>query len=253
MTVNVNGVVIEPAAIEHEASYYAEAEQPTEAAGRSLAVRELLLQRARALGIESVGEGRESEDAVIEQVLDAEVATPVPTDLECLRHYEAHSEQYVTGELVEASHVLVAVTPGAPVALLRSRAEALLAELREEPALFVDRAREMSNCPSGQHGGNLGQFARGQMVPEFDKALFGSTAIGVLPTLVQTRYGFHVVKVARRVPGRKQDFVQVRESIATYLSKRVQARALAQYVSVLAGKADVEGIDLGAATSPLLQ
>ena len=253
MTVNVNGVVIEAAAIEHEASYYPDAEEPSEAARRSLAVRELILQRARALGIEGPGEGRESEDAVIEQVLDAEVATPAPTDAECRRHYETHLEQYITGELVEASHVLVAVTPGAPVALLRSRAEALLAELREEPALFVDRAREMSNCPSGQHGGNLGQFARGQMVPEFDKALFGSTAIGVLPTLVQTRYGFHVVKVARRVPGRKQDFVQVRESIATYLSKRVQARALAQYVSVLAGKADVEGIDLGAATSPLLQ
>jgi len=55
------------------------------------------------------------------------------------------------------------------------------------------------------------------------------------------------------VPGRKLDFVQVRESIATYLSERVQARALAQYVRVLAGKAEIEGIDLDAAASPLLQ
>lgn len=253
MAVSINGRVIEADAIEREAGHYPEAEEPSGAARRSLAVRELLLQRARALGFEDAKAGRDGEDSLIERVLDAEVATPAPTEAECRRHYETHADRYVAGELIEASHILIAVTPGATVARLRSRAEQLLAELRREPALFAERARALSNCPSGQHGGNLGQFGRAQMVPEFDKALFGSAVTGVLPTLVQTRYGFHVVVVERRVPGRKLAFDEVRDAIAAYLLERVQARALAQYVRVLAGKARIEGIDLEAATSPLVQ
>lgn len=253
MILTINGVAIAPEAIEREAQYFSEAEQPSDAARRALAVRELMLQRARDLGMAATGSDRESEVSLVERLLEAEVATPAPTDAECRRHYETHPEQYTAGELLEASHVLIAVTPGARVVLLRTRAESLLAELRANPALFAERARELSNCPSGQHGGNLGQFGRGQMVPEFDKAVFGTSATGVLPTLVQTRYGFHVVLIERRLPGRKLTFDQVRETIAASLTERVQARALAQYVRVLAAEADVEGIDLDAAASPLLQ
>ena len=253
MILTINGIGIESDAIEREAQQYAQSEEPAEAARRALAVRELLLQRAGKLELEQAGDGRQAEDSLIEQVLEAEVTFPAPTEAECRRHYETHPERYTAGELVEASHILIAVTPGAPVALLRSRAESLLGEIRANPALFADRAREASNCPSGQHGGNLGQFGRGQMVPEFDKALFGPSATGVLPTLVQTRYGFHVVKVERRLPGSQLDFKLVQDDIAAYLSARVQAQALMQYVRVLAGQAQIEGIDLDAAASPLLQ
>jgi peptidyl-prolyl cis-trans isomerase C len=253
MSLTVNGVAIEAEAIEREAMLFDGAEEPLDAARRSLAVRELLLQRARDLGMKAAGDGPESTGSLIEELLDVEVPVPEPTEAECRRHYEAHLEQYTAGELLEASHILIAVTPGAPVAQLRARAESLLAQLRADPALFADRARELSNCPSGQHGGNLGQFERGHMVPEFDKAAFGTPATGVLPTLVQTRYGFHVVSVARRLPGRQLAFEQVRQRIAASLSERVQALALAQYIRVLAAKADIEGIDLDAAASPLLQ
>ena len=253
MNVTINGIAIDADAIERETRYFPEAEQPSDAARRALAVRELMLQRARDLGIAATGTGRESEDSLIERLLEAEVTTPAPTDGECRRHYETHPDRYTTGELLEASHILIAVTPGAPVAMLRSRAESLLAELRADPAPFAERARDLSNCPSGQHGGNLGQFERGQLVPEFDKALFGTKATGVLPTLVQTRYGFHVVLIERRLAGRKLAFDQVRERIAASLTVQVQVRALAQYVRVLAAEADIEGVDLDAAASPLLQ
>ena len=253
VSLTVNGVAIEAETIEREAVLFDGAEEPLDAARRSLAVRELLLQRARDLGMEATSDGPESTGSLIEELLDAEVVVPEPTDAECRRYFETHLEQYTTGELLEASHILLAVTPGAPVALLRARAESLLAELRADPALFPDRARRLSNCPSGEHGGNLGQFERGLMVPEFDKAVFGTTATGVLPTLVQTRYGFHVVLIERRLPGRQLTFDQVRETIAARLTEQVQALALAQYVRVLAAEAEIEGIDLDAASSPLLQ
>ncbi len=249
----VNGVAIGSDAIEREAMLFAGVQAPQDAARRALAARELLLQRARNIGFTPVGTGREAEDSLIERLLEAEVATPRPTEAECRRFYDSHSDQYMVGERLEASHILIAVTPGAPLSQLRARAESLLAELRANTALFGKHAREFSNCPSGQHGGALGQFERGRMVPEFDKVVFGTTATGVLPTLVHTRYGFHIVLIERRLPGHRLAFEQVRQRIAASLTGQVQARALAQYVRVLAAGADVTGVDLDAATSPLLQ
>ncbi len=155
----INGVVIGNEAIEsEEAQRLPQARDPSDAARRSLAVRELLLQRARKLGLAGAGStaDREQEDGLITQVLDAEVATPTPTESECRRHYDTHREKFSSGELVEARHIFIAVMPGAPVALLRVQAETLLAELRADPTQFAERARQASNCPSGQHGGNLG-------------------------------------------------------------------------------------------------
>jgi peptidyl-prolyl cis-trans isomerase C len=253
MTLTVNGVTLPPEAIEREAQRYAEAPDPEAAARRSLAVRALLLQRARELGLAGEYPEPDAEDAIIGRVLDAEVHTPTPGEAECRRYFDMHPDQFNSGELVEARHILFAVTPGTPVAALRARAEAMATELMADPAQFAARAAEFSNCPSGAQGGNLGQFGRGQMVPEFDKAVFGTTSTGVLPGLVQTRYGFHIVLVERRVAGRKLDFEFARAGIAAYLSSRVQERALRQYLRVFAAQAEIEGADLEAAASPLVQ
>jgi peptidyl-prolyl cis-trans isomerase C len=255
MSVTVNGITHDADAIAREAQRYTGARDPQDAARRALAVRELLLQRAVALGLGRADEGADQgrAEALIAQLLDLEVSTPAPTEAECRRHYDTHPDQFTSGELIEARHILIAVTPGAPVALLRTQAEALLRELQADPAAFGQRAREASNCPSGQHGGNLGQFGRGQMVPEFDKALFAGTGTGVLPRLVQSRYGFHIVQIERRIAGRLQPFASVQATIARYLAARVQAQALQQYVRVLAARAAIDGVDLDPAPSPLLQ
>jgi peptidyl-prolyl cis-trans isomerase C len=71
--------------------------------------------------------------------------------------------------------------------------------------------------------------------------------------LVKTRYGFHIVAVDRRVPGRQVPFEVARKAIAEQLRTRVQRRALRQYVRVLAGQAHVHGVDLGASCTPLVQ
>ncbi len=261
MPIRINDTLIDDEAIRAEAALFAGAPDADAAARRALAVRELLLQRAGALGLLEGGlpreavtfAGRAAEDEVIARVLDAEVATPSATPEECRRHYEAHAERYGSGELVEACHILFAVTPGTPVAQLRAKAEETLAELRAHPDRFAQRAQELSNCPSGAQGGTLGQFGRGQMVEEFDAAVFAGGSTGVLPQLVATRYGFHVVRVDHRVPGRALPFDAVRERIARELEASVQARALRQYVELLAGAAAVEGVDLAGAASPLVQ
>ena len=248
MDVSVNGNPIPAELIERAAAQFAGSADPAGAAARMLVTRALILDRARALGIATA-----DEDAAVEAALEREVQVPVATEEECRRHYEAHPEAFVAGELVFARHILFAVTPGAPLEDIRHQAERTLMELAANPERFEDLAAKLSNCPSGAQGGNLGQLARGQSVPEFEHAVFGSEATGVLPQLVRTRYGFHIVAVERREPGRTVPFERVHEAIAQRLEARVRERALAQYVQVLAGSARIAGCDLAGAGSPLVQ
>ncbi len=218
------------------------------------AVHELLRQRACELGHLEAGAGDADTERAIERTLAEEVPVPEPTDAECERWYQANKQRFRSGDLVCARHILFQVTPGTPVPAIRSIAESMLQELQANPHLFGDRAREHSNCPSGAQGGNLGQLQRGETVPEFEKAIFGdATSIGILPRLVTTRHGFHIIAVDRRIEGKQVPFELVREEVAAELRRRSEARALSQYVRVLAGRAEIEGVELDAAASPLVQ
>lgn len=236
--VTVNGVAVDVAAF-----------PSSEAA----AARELLRQRAVATGLATEDADPAAIEAAIERLLEREVVTPEPTEAECRRHHEANAKLYASGELVAARHILFQLTEGTPLAALRARAESALAELLRAPERFADLAKECSNCPSAALGGNLGQLQRGETVPEFEHALFADTLLGVRRELVRTRYGFHIVAVDHRVAGTPLPFEAVREKIAARLRSQVLERALAQYVSVLAGAADVRGADLAAASTPLVQ
>ncbi|HET7562492.1 MAG TPA: peptidylprolyl isomerase [Rhodanobacteraceae bacterium] len=218
------------------------------------AVHELLRQRASELGF--LGNEANSTDIeqAIERTLAEEVAVPEPTDEECARWFDANKQRFRSGDLVCARHILFQITPGSPVPAIRGVAESMLHELQNNPQLFGERAKEHSNCPSGAQGGNLGQLQRGETVPEFDKALFGdATTIGILPKLVTTRHGFHIISIDQRIEGKQLPFDFVRDDVAAELRRRSEARALSQYVRLLAGNAELEGVDLDAAASPLVQ
>ena len=218
------------------------------------AVRELLRQRAIARGFLSadLDDNHEIEEA-IERLLAEEVQVPTLTEAECRRYYEAHRKEFTSGDLVHARHILFQVTPGVDIAQLRAHAEKTLAELLGEPERFGAVACELSNCPSGQQGGNLGQISRGDMVPEFEKALFRLGPTGVLREVVRTRHGFHIVAVDQRIPGKTLPFEAVREQIDERLKASVEERALRQYVSILAGQVEIVGVDLHGTQTPLVQ
>ncbi len=239
MTVTVNGIAI-------EASRW-----PTPEVA---AVRELLRQRAVAVGILSA----DTEDdgligAAIERLLADEVTVPSPAEVECRRYYENHRKEFQSGDLVYARHILFQVTPSVPVPEIRARAERALAELLTRPDRFAEMASELSNCPSGKQGGNLGQIGRGETVPEFERALFRLGACGILRELVRTRHGFHIVAVDKSIPGETLPFEAARDQIAVRLRAGVEAQALRQYVSILAGRAKIVGAELARADTPLVQ
>ena len=217
------------------------------------AVRELLRQQAVALGFLEAGANDAAVTAGIEQLLEREVTTPSPTEEECRRYYDAHAQEFRSGDLVCARHILFQITPGCHVDLVRAEAEQTLAQLLAAPVDFEACALTLSNCPSGRQGGNLGQISRGDTVPEFEQALFRLQPTGILRELVKTRHGFHIVAIDQRIPGATLPFEAVRDRVAERLKAGVEERALRQYVSILAGQAKVTGVDLQSATSPLVQ
>jgi peptidyl-prolyl cis-trans isomerase C len=218
------------------------------------AARELLKQRAVAIGLLEMATANEVRiDQAIEELLAREVVTPAPTEEECRRYYESHQREFQSGDLVHARHILFQVTPSVSIPEIRARAEQTLNELLRQPDRFEAVARELSNCPSGQHGGNLGQIGRGDTVPEFEKAVFRLGPTGLLREVIKTRHGFHIVAIDRRIPGETLPFEAVQERIAERLTAGVEERALRQYISILAGDAEIVGADLQGAKTPLVQ
>lgn len=218
------------------------------------AVRELLRQRAVACALLVEDErGDTAITTAIERLLERDLQVPSPTEEECNRYYQAHRAEFRSGDLVLARHILFQIAPGVPVARVRAKAEETLAELLGHPEHFAEVARTLSNCPSGQHGGNLGQITRGDTVPEFERELFALGPTGLLGRLIRTRFGFHIVAIDHRVFGAQVPLETVRPQISARLRDTVQETALRQYISILAGQADVAGVDLGAAPTPLVQ
>jgi len=239
MTASVNGIAVAP-----------DEGEPLELA----AVRELLRQRAVVDGLLDPDEADAALVAeAVEELLSREVSTPEPIEDEMRRYYDSHAAEFRSGDLVNVRHILFQVTAAVNVPQIRARAEETLNILLKQPEQFGDLARELSNCPSGENGGILGQLGRGDTVPEFEKVLFSPGRTGVSRDLVKTRFGFHIIAVDQRIPGKVLLFELVRDQIATRLKAVVEARALRQYVNVLAGGAVLEGVDLGATATPLVQ
>jgi peptidyl-prolyl cis-trans isomerase C len=261
-TVAVNEAVIASADIAREVQNHADAtpKQAWDAATRALIVRELLLQRARALALvaepQSENGLRETEDeALIRVLLETEVRTPKADEAACRRYYQANQARFRSPDLFEPLHILFQAARDDAAAYARAveQAEAVLREVKSAPGRFERIARELSDCPSATDDGRLGQVARGDTTPEFESAMAAMEAGQLCPEPVRTRYGVHVLRLGRKVAGQVLPFTQVHERIATYLEESSWRRAVAQYVALLAGQAHIEGFDMPGATSPLLQ
>jgi peptidyl-prolyl cis-trans isomerase C len=250
--VSINGVAIARTAIVREMQNHPAA-KPIEAwqkAARALVIRELLLQRARFLGIApepiSDDEGRHEtdEEALMRGLIEREVSVPEADDETCRRFYAGNQARFRSPDIYEASHILFAALPEDKEAYARARADAcaVLATLQDNPDCFAALARAYSRCPSGAQGGNLGQITQGQTTPEFEHALL-SLAPGELSIEpVTTRYGFHIIRLNRKHEGRTLPYEIVADRIADYLRESVLRRAEAQYIARLISAAEISGI-----------
>jgi peptidyl-prolyl cis-trans isomerase C len=252
MVASVNGVEISIAG-----------ESLTEQELRQRACTELLRQAAQRAGLLEAADAptadgviSEAAAAAIEALLERELKLPEPSEEACRRHHAAHEAAYRVGERVRVRHILLAVTPGVDVAALRKQAESVFLDVRCHDGTgdgFAAAARKWSNCPSGEQGGDLGWLEAGDCAPEFAREIFGRAEVGVLARLVHTRFGLHIVEVLERKPGAEQPFEAVRGAVASALRQQAFVTALRQYLSLLAGAAAVDGVDLETADTPLVR
>ena len=250
----IDGVQIPERLIAEEAQNHPAdtAEEARRAAGHALAIRALLLDRAHALGLEPQAEieddGREEtpEEALIRAVLDLEVTVETPDEAECRRVYDARRDAFRTPALTEASHILIAPDQDTPADwdATRVRAQALIDALADPSVRFADLAKAHSACSSAGIGGSLGQLSPGDLTATVEVGLARLAPGEVSSEPVRSRFGWHVLRLDRRIDGRDLPFEHVHEQIALHLESRAWTAAATRYVAGLASEARGQGVAL---------
>lgn len=146
------------------------------------------------------------------------------TDDEVKAYYEENKARLGGGETVNASHILVDS---------EEKALAILADIKAGKVTFEEAAAEHSSCPSGQRGGNLGDFGRGQMVPEFDTAVFEMEVGEITEAPVKTRFGYHLIKLNSKNVEETPTFEEVEGQLREMLLNEKRRRAYESRINQL--------------------
>ena len=250
--VRVNGVEITFEAIAEEIQHHPapDAETAWVEAARALAVRELLLQEAERLdlaaelSIDEAGRTEIDEDALIRTLLEQQVMPTTAGEAECRRYYEASASRLRTPDLFEAAHILIEPEGNDEQAWASAhrRARNISREIGDNAVAFAAAARAHSGCASAQQDGSLGQVRRGELSPEVQaglEALVDGTT-GREP--VRSRFGWHILRLHRRIEGHVMPFDMVRDRIADMLEARSWSVEAARYVARLAAAGQVDGV-----------
>jgi peptidyl-prolyl cis-trans isomerase D len=193
---------------------------------------------------------RTPEQARIEFVLlDAkalEQGVAVPEG-ELRKYYDENAARYTAAEERRASHVLINAAKDAPAAdraKAKTKAEGLLAGLRKNPASFAEVAKKNSDDPgSAERGGDLDFFARGAMVKPFEDAAYAMKA-GEISNLVESDFGFHIIRLDAVRGGEKKAFEVVRAEVEAEVRKQLAAKEFAAAAEQFGNLVNAQGDSL---------
>jgi len=177
--------------------------------------------------------------------IKAYVESQVPTnvavsDKEIEDFYAEQKDRFAVPETVTARHILLKVEKGASDQVRsekKAKAEALRKQL-VEGADFAALARENSDCPSKERGGDLGSFGRGQMVKPFEEAAF-SQATNAIGPVVETDFGYHIIQVTGRQAAGTTALAEVKDRLADHLKQKKQMATFETLMTALKGKATI--------------
>ncbi len=186
---------------------------------------------------------------VIQEFIDEEIGGKVVVpEKDVKAYYDTHPDSFKQPEQVRASHILIKVDPQADEAQ-KAAARKKLEEIRRRLLKgedFVALAREFSEGPTSVKGGDLDYFGRGQMVKPFEDAAF-ALKIGELSEVVETRFGYHLIKVTAKRPETIVAYVDIKERLQKYLKDQKVQEEVTVYIEDLKTKAKVERFLTGAA------
>ena len=177
----------------------------------------------------------------VQQLIEEEIVVKVAiSDKEIEMYYNSNPNQFKQPEQVKASHILIGVDPKDDKTKTDARKKIDMIAVRlKKGEDFAALAKEFSTCPSSAKGGDLGYFRRGQMVKPFEDAAF-SLKEDEVSGIVETRFGFHVIKVVDKKPETTLAFNDVKEDLEQQLKQRKVRSDLGKYVADLKAKAKVE-------------
>ncbi len=163
---------------------------------------------------------------------DALAAQLSPSDADLRKEYDAHPERFRQGEERRASHILIQARKDAGEAAVQAaleKIEGIAAQIKANPADFAKLAKENSQDPgSAEKGGDLGFFGRGAMVKTFEDAAFGLAKEGDVSGVVQSDFGFHIIKLTGIKAEQVRPFEEVRNEISAELKKLEASRKFAE-------------------------
>jgi peptidyl-prolyl cis-trans isomerase C len=181
----------------------------------------------------------------LEALIDARTASlGDPTDKEVREFYDSNIDRFSSPERVRASHVLITVDDGDTEDVKREKREKI-EDIRRRILAGEDMAaiaQAESDCPSKSKGGDLGFFSRGQMVKPFEDAAFALPVGGISP-VVETQFGYHVIKVTEKEPAGVMPFDDIKDNIRDYLAEMQRQEEMQKFVTELREAASIQYTD----------
>jgi len=166
------------------------------------------------------------------------------TEEDAREFYNKNENNYKTPEQVRASHILIKLDktdpnadPNEVDAVAKAKTEQLLEQINAG-ADFAELAKANSACSSAAKGGDLDFFARGRMVPPFEKAAFG-LKVGQISDVVKTRFGYHIIKITDRKEATVTTFEQAKDEIMDRLTREKQDKIAVDFVKSLVDEANI--------------
>lgn len=167
---------------------------------------------------------RVKESLLISYAANKVVSSVRVTDKEAREYYDANEAQFIAPETVNASHILVAS---------EEEAKDILSKIKAGEISFEAAAEQYSTCPSGKQGGSLGDFGKGQMVPEFDTAVFSMQVGEITEQPVQTQFGYHLIKLNAKNEPKVTPFEDIKEQLKEMLAGQKKHKAYESKINQL--------------------
>jgi len=182
------------------------------------------------------------DEIAVRKLVEAEVGPQVSvSDQDIKTFYDQNPDQFQRPEGFKASHILIAVPNGATAEqkqAARAEAEGLLKQIRGG-ADFAALAKAHSKDSSSVNGGDLGYFGKGQMVPPFEQAV-EKLKVGEVSPVVETQFGFHIIKLTDKQPARAVPLAEVSQRIGQYLVMQQQSAKANEYVRALRARSKID-------------
>jgi peptidyl-prolyl cis-trans isomerase C len=182
------------------------------------------------------------EMIAIRQLLDKEVVQKATvSETEARAYYDGNPDLFKRPEQVKAQHILVKVDAKADETKkteAHKKAEAIEKSLKKDGD-FSALAKQHSECPSSANGGDLGYFARGDMVKAFEDVAF-ALPVGQVSGIVTTDFGYHLIKVVDKKPEGVVPFDDVKTRLESYMKQQKVNEQVSQYLQELRKKASIK-------------